>query len=135
MENKVIAVIFASVILLFFIMISIKMQISTIDGLNQVTTETNERLGYKAAGSFHLLMKGDEFGTLDQDGYEQLKTSTSDGCIANIPGFGQNEPLRFDDGDCGDVTKPLPVPLRINVQGGEDIMYNLDVGESNEGFQ
>lgn len=133
MEGDIMPFIIASVFLLLFITISIKMQVSTINGMNEVTVETSERIGYKAAGSMQILDEGENFGVLSAKQYNNLKQSAGTGCSADLPGFGPDEPLRFNDETCGEVVRPLAIPLTVKDPDGENF-YNLTVGESSEGF-
>ncbi|MBY6293964.1 hypothetical protein GLU60_01090 [Nanohaloarchaea archaeon H01] len=135
MEHKTVAMIFGSMLLIFFILLSIRMQVSMIDGLSETTRETNQRLGYKAAGSFHFMMQGDRMGVIDEERYSDLKTQGSSGsCFASLPGF-EDGPLLFSDSrNCGEVERPLKLGILVQ-DNREEGMVQFNVGETSEGFQ
>ena len=130
MEADVLPFIIGSVILLFFVTISVQMQISTIQGMNDVTVETSERIGYKAAGGLHML-KNEEFGVMSSGEFEQMGSPTGSGCTADLPGFGPEQTLRYgDEGECGETTRPIRTVL--TVRDNEITVHNISIGETSE---
>jgi len=119
----------ASVMIILIILVSIKMQISMMEGLNDLTVENNDRLGYKSAGSFQFLTKGERFGVLTREQYDSLK----DNCGQSVDGF-SGEPLTLGDAGCSEVITPLPAPLMIVEPEAENSYKKMKVGETSEGF-
>ena len=119
----------ASVMIILIILVSIKMQISMMEGLNDLTVENNDRLGYKTAGSFQFLTKGERFGVLTREQYDSLK----DNCGQSVDGF-SGKPLTLEDAGCSEVITPLPVPLMIVEPEAENSYKKMEVGETSEGF-
>jgi hypothetical protein len=118
-----------SVVIILVIVLSIRMQISTMEGLDELTVENNQRLAYKSAGSLHITSKGDRTGVLTRDQYNDM----TENCAEEISGFAR-DPLVLEKANCGDIVTPLPVPLQIIEPDGEIINTRLMVGETSEGF-
>lgn len=143
----------ASVFLIILITFTIRLQASTIEELDKVTMENNQRLSYKAAGSTHILGEGERFGVLTETQYKRLTQA----CGSFTPGF-SGDPLTLKSSDCESLY-PLPVPVQVLVTGEEDTSYSnrfeiseynirktrrknfdyvintrLGIGETNEGF-
>lgn len=118
----------ASLVIILVILLSIRMQISTMEGLNDLTVENNERLGYKAAGSFHILNQGDRVGVLTEDQYSDMAQN----CAQSVSGF-SGDPLTLGDAGCSEVRVGLPVPLQI-IQNGNVQNRQMKVGETSEGI-
>ncbi|MFT4892298.1 MAG: hypothetical protein ACI8Z7_000065 [Candidatus Nanohaloarchaea archaeon] len=127
--KDVLPFVIGSVLIILVILLSIRMQISTMQGLDELTVENNQRLGYKAAGSMHVLDEGDRIGVMTRQEYRQIKQN----CAETVPGFG-GEPLTLDNADCPELEIPLPVPLQIVEEDGQITNTRMMVGESSEGF-
>lgn len=119
----------ASVVIILVIVLSIRMQISTMEGLDELTVENNQRLAYKSAGSMHILNEGERVGVLTRDRYYDI----TENCAEDVQGF-DGGPLVLEKFDCGNVNTPLPVPLQIIESDGDITNTDLMVGETNEGF-
>jgi hypothetical protein len=127
--KDVIPFVVGSILIILVILLSIRMQISTMQGLDELTVENNQRLGYKAAGSLHILDNGDRVGVMTREEYRQVKQN----CAENTPGFG-GEPLTLDNANCPELEIPLPVPLQIIEEDGSITNTNMMVGETSEGI-
>jgi hypothetical protein len=127
--KDVIPFVVGSILIILVILLSIRMQISTMQGLDELTVENNQRLGYKAAGSLHVLDNGDRVGVLTREEYRQVKQN----CAENTPGF-SGEPLTLDNANCPELEIPLPVPLQIIEEDGSITNTNMMVGETSEGI-
>lgn len=123
--DDVVTYIVAAVFIILLILISIRMQISTIDGLSQVTVENNDRLGLKAAGAMHIYNQSERQGVLTEDQFEELQST----CASGVKGFNADL-LILRSSDCTEAVIPLPVPLQVE---GEDGVQNLNliIGEQN----
>jgi hypothetical protein len=119
-----------SVVIILVIVLSIRMQISTMEGLDELTVENNQRLAYKSAGALHVTSEGENrAGVITRDQYNDM----AENCAESIPGFAR-DPLVLEKANCGDIVTPLPVPLQIIEPDGEIINTRLMVGETSEGF-
>lgn len=119
----------ASVVVIMLILVSIRMQVSMMEGLNDITVVNNDRLGYKSAGAFHILNEEKRYGVLTREQYDNLKNN----CAQSVSGF-QGNPMTLGDANCGEVIKPLPVPIMILESGNENTYKKMKVGETSEGF-
>lgn len=127
--DDVLPFVVGSMMIILVVVFAIQMQISTMEGLNELTIENNQRLAYKSAGSFHMLNKGERTGVLARDQYNEMKEN----CAEKIDGFSR-DPLVMEDANCGNVVNPLPVPMQIIESDGKITNTQMMVGETSEGF-
>ncbi|MFQ3275587.1 MAG: hypothetical protein ACI9LV_000053 [Candidatus Nanohaloarchaea archaeon] len=128
MESPIIGIV-SGLVIIMVIWLAMMMQASTMEGLDDLTRQNNERLGYKAAGALHMLERGERTGVLTRGQYNSLQEN----CAEEVSGF-ESGPLVIDESDCGQVFTPLPVPLQIIESDGSITNTHLMVGETSEGI-
>lgn len=127
--KDVLPFVIGSVLIILVIILSIRMQISTMQGLDELTVENNQRLGYKAAGSLHIMDRGERIGVLTREDYVEAKQN----CAEEIPGF-SGDPLTLSNAGCSEVEIPLPVPIQVVGSEGRIDNGQMLVGETSEGI-
>ncbi len=85
MERKNLEMIAAMIIVMMVITLTVKIQAGAMKDLNQVSTSTLSRLGYKSAVSFHVINNEDSFGKLSEENYNELSPSSVNNWPEEIP--------------------------------------------------
>ena len=131
MEVEHFEMIAAMIIIGAIVVLAIKVQLSTIEGLGEVSQEWNKGENYKMAGIVHI-MNQDEFNSLGLEDFRDRIQKEDGYCRIDEPNFGSSEPLRFrvfGEG-CANVHEGVRAPIYFR-KTGENEAKLLSVGGRN----
>ncbi len=128
----------AMIIVITVITLAVKMQLGAMKDLNEVSSSTLNRVGYKSAVSFHILNVDDEFGEMSEEESDRFDKD-AEGWPEDIPKPDSMEfldhdyILDVDSGGCepridGAKTNYLPIPFREHDGNSQDYLW-LCVGD------